>query len=95
MKRVAVAVGLLLGMTGQAPLGLSRVMLFGRPVFAQTAPSKQAVVDTSAGTFIIDVTPEDEQQSNDETAQQVDGGRKVDVWVPGNSLRVSILPISL
>jgi peptidyl-prolyl cis-trans isomerase B (cyclophilin B) len=31
---------------------------FSRTVFAQTAPPKQAVVETTAGTFIIDLAPE-------------------------------------
>ena len=44
MKRAILTAAWLMSLTGQ--------------VFAQAAPARQAVFDTSAGTFVIDVTPE-------------------------------------
>lgn len=57
MKRVGIATASLLALTYGA-FG-SRETVMSRTVLAQTAPvPKQAVVETSAGTFVIDLTPE-------------------------------------
>jgi cyclophilin family peptidyl-prolyl cis-trans isomerase len=40
------------------PWLLIALVLFSPPVFAQSSPPKQAVVETTAGTFIIDLAPE-------------------------------------